>query len=240
MRDSGQIAEIREPAAVLAALSGHHLLERGEYPTRSFRFTHQQFQELYVATLLKKRLMALAEKEDAKVALEFTKQYVNEPAWEEPLRMIAEDVGIGGEASAGSQSKLKMGALLVRMALKCDPVYAAELAYFCGPLVWKYVGEEVSDHLRSMYATSDHNYKERALVAMVASGSPDFGDILLPLLTSEDQQKRFGTYRLWHDFHLSSLGSNWQQTLKGWNEETRAEFVGDLLRFGRAVRELAP
>jgi hypothetical protein len=238
--NSGQIAQIREPAAVLAALCGHHLLVRGEYPTLSFRFTHQQFQEFYVATLLKKRLMALAEKEDAKGVLEFTKQYVNEPAWEEPLRMIAEEVGIGGEASLGFESVLKMGALLVRMALKCDPVYAAELAYFCGPLVWKQVGGEVSNYLRSMYVTTDHNYKERALVGMVASGSPDFDDILFPLLTGADQQKRLGTYRLWHDFHLSSLGSNWQQALKGWDEEIRAEFVRDLLHFGKAVRELAP
>ncbi|MBZ5506051.1 MAG: hypothetical protein LAO78_11240 [Acidobacteriia bacterium] len=239
LRDSGQIAQVREPAAVLAALCGHHLLERVEYPTRSFRFMHQQFQEFYVATLLKNRLLALAGKENAKAALEFTKQYVNEPAWEEPLRMIAEEIGIVGEAST-DESVLKMGALLIRMALKCDPVYAAELAYFCGLLVWKRVGGEVSKHLRSMYASPDHNYKERALVGMVASGSPDFGDILLPLLTSANQQERLGTYRLWHDFHLSSLGSNWQQTLTGWDEEIRAEFVGDLLHFGKAVRELAP
>ena len=42
------------------------------------------------------------------------------------------------------------------------------------------------------------------------------------------------------NFNLSSLGSNWQLTLKGWNEEIRAEFVGNLLHFGKAVRELAP
>jgi hypothetical protein len=240
LRDSGQIAQIREPAAVLAGLCGHHLLERGEYPARSFRFTHQQFQEFYVATLLKKRLRALAEKEDAKVALEFTKQYVNEPAWEEPLRMIAEEVGIDGATSPDTETALKIGALLVRMALKCDPVYASELAYFCGPLVWKQVGGEVGNDLRSMYASTDHNHEERALVAIVASGSSDFSDILLPLLTNADQQKRLGTYRLWHDFHLSSLGSNWQQTFQGWKEEIREEFVWDLLHLGKAVRELVP
>ncbi|HEY1527885.1 MAG TPA: hypothetical protein VGH51_16755 [Candidatus Angelobacter sp.] len=240
LRDYGQVAQIREPAAVLAALCGHHLLERSEYPILLFRFTHQQFQEFYVATLLKKRLMALAEKGDAKGVLEFTKLYVNEPAWEEPLRMIAEEIGIDGKASAGSESVLKMGALLVRMALKCDPVYAADLANFCGPFVWKQVGGEVSDHLRSMYADPDHDHKERALVAMLASGSPDFGDILLPLLTSTDQHERLRSNRLWHDFHLSSLGSNWQQTFQGWKEEIRAGFVWDLLHFGKAVRELAP
>lgn len=240
LRDSGQIAQTREPSAVLAALCGHHLLEREEYPTLSFRFVHQQFQEFYVAKLLKRLLAGLVEKEDAKAILDFTKRYVNEPAWEEPLRMIAEEVGIGGATPADTEAALKIGALLVRMALKCDPVYAAELAYFCGPLVWKQVGGEVGNDLRSMYASTDHNHQERALVGMLASGSSDFGDILFPLLTNADQQKRLGTYRSWHDFHLSSLGGNWQQTLKGWDEEIRAEFVGDLLHFGKAVRELAP
>jgi hypothetical protein len=240
LRDSGQIAQVREPATVIGALCGHHLLERQEYTPPSFRFVHQQFQEFYVASLLKRRLMELVEKDDPKGIVEFTKKYVNEPAWEEPLRMIAEEVGIGDAASANSGSATKMGALLVRMAIKCDPVYAAELARFSGSSVWKHVGAEISKSLRSMYATPDQNYKDRALVGMLATGSPDFGDIVLPLLTSADQQVRLRTYRLWYDFHLSSLGNNWQQALKGWNEEIRAEFVSDLLQSRKAIRELAP
>ena len=38
-----QIAEVPQPAAVLAALTAHHVLERGDYPGVSFRFAHQQF-----------------------------------------------------------------------------------------------------------------------------------------------------------------------------------------------------
>lgn len=237
LQSSGQITQLPEPTAILAALCGHHLLEREEYPALSFRFVHQQFQEFYVATQLKRRLQGLTEKEDAKSTLEFTKQFVNEPAWEEPLRMIAEEIG-SGAVPAGQESAVKMGALLLRMALKCDPVYAAELSYYCGTSAWAKIRVELSERLRLMYGEPDQNMKDRALSGMLATGSSEFSDIILPLLTSDDQQVRLTTYRMWHDFHLTSLGNDWQKKLSGWKEEIRAEFVSDLFHFGNPDRRL--
>lgn len=240
LRDSGQIATMPEQSAILHALCAHHLLERVAYPTLSFRFEHQQFQEFYVASLLKRQLLALTQKDDPQGVLEFTKRYVNQPVWTEPVRMIAEDIGVASTVSPDDANVVRSGALLVGMALRCDPVYAAELSYLCGPSVWKEIRGETAQRLRLLYQAPDEHSRERALAGMLATGSDEFRDIILPLLTSDDQQVRLSTYRMWRDFHLSSLGPDWQRIVSGWKEEIRAEFVSDLLQFGRAAATLAP
>ncbi len=61
----------------------------------------------------------------------------------------------------------RSGRLLVEMALGVDPVFAGELA-------------------RAWYAVGDGDHHDCALGAMLASGSSDFRDILVPLLASLD------------------------------------------------------
>ena len=239
LRDTGQIAALPVPSAILNTLCAHHLLERVVYPTLSFRFEHQQFQEFYVASLLQRRLLALTEKDAPQEVLEFTKRYVNEPAWTEPLRMIAEDIGVTSTASPDNVKVVRSGALLIGMALKCDPVYAAELSYLCGASVWKEIRGDLAQRLRSLYQAPDEHCRESALAGILASGSGEFRDIILPLLTSDNQQVRLSTYRGWSDFHLSSLGPDWQKTVSSWKEEVRAEFVSDLLHFGNTPQGLA-
>jgi|SRR5580700_2295202 hypothetical protein len=123
------------------------------------------------------------------------------------------------------------------MALKADPVYAAELAYLCGPAAWKEIGGALAQRLRAMYGLPDEHFRQRALAGMLASGSGEFKDIVLPLLTSENQ--RLETYRIWPDFHVSSIGPDWQKTVRGWDEEARTEFVSELLHFGNARETIA-
>jgi len=234
LRDAGQIATLPEPQTVLNVLCAHHVLERLTYPVAGFRFEHQQFQEFYAALLLKHLLLALVGKDDSHAVCEYTKRYVNEPTWSEPLRMIASDIGVS--ASAGDAVATRAGALLIEMALKVDPVYAAELAYMCGASVWKEIGGALAQRLRAMYGAPDEHVRQCALAGMLASGSEDFKDVLLPLMTNGNQQVRLATYRAWPDFHVSSIGPDWQKTARGWNEEVRSEFVSELLHFGN-VRE---
>jgi hypothetical protein len=93
LKRDGQIATSPEPAAILSTLCAHHVLERVDYPAVGFRFQHQQFQEFYAAVILKHELSALADKTDPEANRAFARNYVNKPAWEEPLRMLAEDLG---------------------------------------------------------------------------------------------------------------------------------------------------
>jgi len=228
LRDRGQLATLPEPGAVLNALCAHHILERLDYPSDVFRFEHQQFQEFYAALLLKRQLSELVEKDNQTRNREFAKQYVNEPAWEEPLRMVAEEIGVRSAEMPGDSDTVRAGKRLIEMALSIDPIFAGELSHLCGEVVWKEVRSAVGDWLRSWYGVADENHRQCALAGMVATGSNDFIDIILPLLTSDDQQVRLRTYRTGTKFHLSSLGPEWQNIVKGWKEDARIEFVWEV------------
>jgi energy-coupling factor transporter ATP-binding protein EcfA2 len=238
LQHAGQIAALPEPAPVLNALCAHHVLERHEYPAVTFRFEHQQFQEFYSALGIERQLWEVLQKGDENGRREFTKKYVNEPAWAEPLRMIADDIGGRTAGPSGREDAVQAGALLVEMALRVDPVFAAELARLCGAAAWRAVGTTVTDRLRSLYAVPDDRYRQLALAAMLAAGSEEFKDVIVPILSGDDQQARLGTYRAWSEFHLSSLGPNWRDVVRSWNEEARVEFVSEILH-NRNVPEVA-
>jgi hypothetical protein len=239
LRNHGQIAVAPQPLAVLASLTAHHVLERVPSAADTVRFEHQQFQEFYAACELEADIRQLAAKGTKQEILGFTKKYINEPIWAEPLRMVAEEIGAAASKTPEDAGAIKAGALLVTRALDCDPVFAGDLAYLCGGRVWKEVAGDMSKRLRSLYDAGGH-HREVALTAMLATGADEFTDILLPLLSSDDQQVRLSTYRLWSDFHLSSLGPDWEKTVRSWPEKIRAEFVSDLIHFGNSARSLVP
>src|SRR5438552_6853230 len=88
LADCGQIEPVGAPA-ILATLTAHHVLERVDYPQTAFQFEHQQLQEYYAALDVRARLLGLRD-DDRDAIGRFTADYVNDPAWADPLRMIAE------------------------------------------------------------------------------------------------------------------------------------------------------
>lgn len=229
LKEAGQITAVPDPGTALAALCAHHVLERQEYPEVAFRFEHQQFQEFYAAVAARKQLDALLATADEQRQLEFTKSYVNEPAWEEPLRLLADDIR-GRSEAADRVCAIQAGTLLVTMALNVDPVFAAELAHLCGPQVWNEVRRAVGERLRSLYASPARRYGKCALAGMLASGSDDFKDVIEPLLSADAENGALATYRTWYALHLSSLGPGWRESVSGWKEAARVAFVSRLLR----------
>ena len=225
--DHGQIEQVGAPT-VLASLTAHHVLERVEYPETVFQFEHQQLQEYYAALDVRARLLDL--RDDVDDATDrFTADYVNDPAWAEPLRMIAETFAELNGNEGTDKRNIRAGGKLVEMALVVDLVFAGELAQLCGAAVWSEVHAVVCERFRAAYAIPDGNYRQFAIAAMLATGADDFRDIILPLLSGQDEQTRLSTYRLWPDIQLSSLGSNWSEQVRGWSEEARADFVSELL-----------
>lgn len=87
LKEVGQIVAGPDPGTLLAMLCAHHVLERQDYPEIAFRFEHQQFKEFYAAGGIGKQLFALLFLADEQKKLDFTKSFVNEPAWAEPLRL---------------------------------------------------------------------------------------------------------------------------------------------------------
>ena len=232
----GQLSSVPEPAAVLAVLTAHHVLERIDYPLVAFRFDHQQIQERYAAIAIQSRLFEVAGN-GGEARSEFTAEYVNDPAWAEPLRMIAEALSSKSDDTGTQQKKLGAGSLLVEMALSVDLIFAAELARLCGDDIGKEVGGALARRLRELYATEDEGLRQCALAAILASGSSDFQDIVVPLLSSDDSQVRRRALWLWPEFQLSTLGSDWQRRVRDWSDEARADFVFVVLR-RRLVREI--
>ena len=221
LRDARQIAAVPESAEILNALTGHHVLERNEYPTTSFRFEHQQFQEYYAAVMVKDELKQIVASGDRPKSELFARRYVNIPVWSEPLHMIASDLGDTGNELAAHKA-------LVESALKIDAVFAARLSFDGGPSLWNEIRVEMHDRLRTLYAAPNQQLRRYALTAMLATGSDEFKDIVLPLLTDADQQVRLRAYRRGIPFHPTSLGADWRVVVAGWSEELRAEFVSEL------------
>ena len=237
--DRGQIERVGPPA-VLSNLTAHHLLERVEYPEITFQFEHQQFQEYYAALDVRAQLLDLSD-DDLDAAAHFTADYVNDPRWAEPLRMIAAALAEQTGNEEAEQRNIRAGVKLVNMALTVDLVFAGELVRLCGAAVWNDVRAVVGERFRTAHAIPDGNYRQHAVAAMLATGSDDFRDIIVPLLSGEDQQARLSTYRLWPDIRLSSLGTGWGEQVRGWSEDARTDFVSELLhhRFDTEIEVFA-
>lgn len=233
LQEAGQIETLPDPGEVLTALSSHHVMERAAYPDVTYTFFHQQFQELFAALQLKEELSILGA--GAEDRLGFVTAYVNQPAWTQPLEMLADFIGKTHDAT---QSMIAEGVALVEMALPVDAVFAAGLGRLCGTAVWKRVSDIVGKRLRELYARPQRLHREIGLAGMVASGSEDFNDVLLPLLTSESPNSRMEVFRTGERFHVSSIGANWRDSVAQWSEEARASFVSEMLHYGQTNSEI--
>jgi hypothetical protein len=221
LRVAEQIVNIPDPGEILDELSKRHVLVQPHQDEVLFGFQHQQFQELFAAGSLNLRLIDLIAGKNRFDDRKFVASYVNEPRWGESLRMLAEDIG----ASGGDKKIAEVGTKLVRMAFEVDPIFAGELVRWCGAEVWKEVRNEIGAGLRAWYDTPDRNYKRCALAAMLATGSDDFKDLVLPLLTDPNNQIRLAVYHCGVEFLPSSLGAHWAVVVQGWSEDARLDLL---------------
>ena len=238
LRVDGQITLPPDPGEILDELSKRHVLVLLHQEEVTFRFQHQQFQEFYAAAGLGRLLLAVVDPNDAPGERKFATKYVNEPRWGESLRMLAEDI-----AGQGRNAEfVEAGARLVRIALHVDPMFAADLANACGPEVWAIVRDEVGKRLRAWYAQKDPHHRQCALAAMLATGSDDFKDIVVPLLADANDQVRLAVYHGGAEVLPTNLGPKWRDVVRSWPEEARLNFVTELARnpwFADTVEEHA-
>jgi hypothetical protein len=231
LQQASQIVTLPEPSQVLRELVAHHILETTSYPDQTFSFLHQQFQELFASQRL---LRTLQEGHNDEVYFRsFIATYINDPAWAEPLSMMAEMLGGGvgpnNEASAEA---------LIQGALQVDALFAAELSYGCGANLWECVGPPVASRLRQMYGSTNQTCRSIGLHGMLATGQPDFADVLIPLFTSPDRQERLASYDHSRGFHLSSLGPRWQEIVSAWSDDARVDFYSTFMHSRRPPEEV--
>jgi len=224
LQKAGQLAARPEPPSVLTALTAHHVLERLELGD-AYRFQHQQFQEFYAALEMVRILKELVSDRQPDSVKDFQAHYVDQPKWGESLEMVAEAVGASSPVFGAGADSVSIGECLVRWAIPVEPVFAATLSRLCGLEVWTRVSHELGELLRRWYALPDQHHQRCALAGMLASGSPDFSDIIIPLLSNDNQQTRLQTYRAFADLHFSSLGPDWRTVVDRWGEEPRMDFL---------------
>jgi hypothetical protein len=226
-----QMEQPADPSDILGALTDHHVLERTIQATGNLQFEHQQFQEFYAAHALDKTLERAAEA--AELVPAYQRDFINWPAWEESLCMLAEKIaGDVAVASLGAGVKAK---LLVGMCAEVDLYFAATLARLCAVVLPQDARTALVDRLRRWYAVADEAHHELALAAIFETGFPEFADLVTPLLTSDNHQTRLHTYRNAREFHLSILGGAWQAIVSNWTATLRSDFVSELtIHGGRA------
>ncbi|MGB0124579.1 MAG: hypothetical protein WBP63_14155 [Silvibacterium sp.] len=229
------MSALPDPGSVLTALCSHHVLERSTYPDISYTFLHQQFQESFAAFHLQRELTEIVTTGTGRD--DFAARYVNEPAWTQPVEMLAEFIGRHTDDEP-LPSAVAMGQALVEMALPLDAAFAAKLARLCGSEVWRLTREALGARLRQLWQSSFSQHREIALAGMVASESEEFRDILEPLMSSEDTNLQLGPYRTGEPFEVASLGPAWQETVSRWPEEAKANFVAEMMQRTPAPAEV--
>jgi hypothetical protein len=228
-----QIAVAPDSGTILHTLCAHHVLEQIDYPSVRFRFQHQQFQEYYAARFVANALAELAKSGDTTPDQAFAASYINKPMWEEPVRMVAEEIRLRTEENGTTKDDaIDSGVRLVRLALRVDPILAGDLSRLCGPAVWDAVRAEVGKVIRDWYAVGEVHHRQLALAAMLATGYDDFADILVPLFTDKDRQVRVAAYEAGDAFYPTILGTDWRRAVESWDEDARADFVFEVTHRG--------
>ena len=194
---------------------------RAEDGQISFRFQHQQFQEFFAAGGLRARLVDLVHAKDPKEDQKFLASYVNEPRWGESLRMLAEDIG----ASCGKRRWSRLArnwcawhSKSIRSLQQSSPAGVGRASGTKFGRRWAcYSG-------RGMTCPMPTTNSAR-LAAMLATGSDDFKDIVVPLLTDPNNQVRLAVYHSGAEFLPSSLGPHWVEIVQSWPEDARLDLI---------------
>lgn len=171
---------------VLELLIGHHLVMAGH---GNIRFQHQLFQEWF-ASLHVERIARSGDD---------LRPIINAVAWEEAVGFAVERLA---KSDPGTATKI------VTQALDVEPVFAASLVRRGGDAVWDIVGGRIQE-----FATAWHQpgSLDRAVTFMIASGRPEFAEIVRPFLGSTDQQIQLRALRRVSPLPSTCLGLDWRE-----------------------------
>lgn len=192
----GQITFTTQPDTLLDTLVSNHVLTRsGDAPGYSFQ--HQQFQEWYASHYVE-QLMLQADSDPA--AREKLKADVfDQRPWEEAVLFAVERSARGDAAHKAACSAA------IRTAFDVDPVLAGEMIFRATDEVWAPIGAEMRSLAEQWHAPGK---VDRAVRFMIASGRPEFGDLLWPLISHANTQVHLPTLRAAKRFRPSVLGND--------------------------------
>lgn len=217
----GLAAALPQPLQILDVLVDHHCLVREAGATRAIGFQHQQIQEWYASQSVARLMLdALG---DADAAAVLRQNHLNIYAWEEPVLFACERLSQSGARGEPAVAQA------IDDALKIDPMLAAEMIARSSEAVWALVGRIVLDFANAWHEAGQ---VDRAFRFVMITGRPEFGDLVWPLLTSEDQQTQLHALRAGDRFKVSILGDAPEARIKVLPEEVRERLLSEIASNG--------
>lgn len=214
--EQGQLTEKPQPNTVLETLVGHHVLTRSGDPA-GYSFQHQQFQEWYASHFVE-RLM-LTSISDAGSRERLKADVLNQPAWEEPILFACERLARGGSKEQDAC------AAAILSAFEIDPMLAAEMIFRGNDVVWARVGGTIAEQIRRWHKPGR---VDRAVRFMIASGRPEFVDLVWPLISHEDNQVHLRALRASRRFRPSILGGDASRKIEALPPEIRKSVLHEI------------
>ncbi|WP_255369625.1 NACHT domain-containing NTPase [Nitrosovibrio sp. Nv17] len=191
----GQITIATQPDTLLDTLVSNHVLTRsGDTPGYSFQ--HQQFQEWYASHHVERLMLQAVSDPAARDKLKA--DVLDQRPWEEAV-LFAVERSVRGDAA---QKAACSTAILA--AFEVDPVLAGEMIFRATDDIWAPIGAEIRSLTEKWHAPGK---VDRAVRFMIASGRPEFGDFLWPLISHANTQIHLPALRAAKRFRTSVLGN---------------------------------
>lgn len=216
----GQLIITTQPDTVLETLVSNHVLTRsGDTPGYSFQ--HQQFQEWYashyVERLMLQAVSGPAEREKLKADV------LDQRQWEEAVLFAVERSARGDAAHKAACSAA------IRAAFDVDPVFAGEMIFRATDEVWAPIGTEMRRLAKLWHSPGK---VDRAVRFMIASGRPEFSDLVWPLVTHANDQVHLHALRAAKRFRPSVLGNDAPARIAALPPEIRKNVLHEIASHG--------
>lgn len=190
----GQLTIKLQTTDVLDALVSHHVLVRTGEPA-GYSFQHQQFQEWYASNDVERAMLESIGNADALQKLKV--DILNLTPWEEPTLFAVERM------ARGDQRQQQACGVAILAAFEVDPILAAEMIFRATDAVWAQISGPIQKLVGRWHTPGK---LDRSVRFMITSGRPEFRDLVWPLITSENDQKRLPALRAARRFRPSVLG----------------------------------
>ncbi|WP_200876099.1 NACHT domain-containing protein [Ruegeria halocynthiae] len=218
--DDGQITISTQPDTLLDTLVSNHVLTRsGDRPGYSFQ--HQQFQEWYashhVEGLMLQAVSDPAAREKLKVDV------LDQRPWEEAVLFAVERSALGDNVHKAACSTA------IHAAFEVDPVLAGEMIFRASDDVWAPIATAMRNLPEQWHAPGK---VDRAVRFMIASGRPEFGDLIWPLISHPNSQVHLPALRAAKRFRPSVLGNDASARIAALPPEIRKNVLHEIALHG--------
>ncbi|KAA0070451.1 hypothetical protein CIW50_26735 [Tardiphaga sp. P9-11] len=144
---------------------------------------------------------------------------LNRPAWEEAILFACER--LSRQDTAGNSTI----AAAVMVALKIDPILAADMIFRSSPDVWEAVKGRIVAFANRWHKPGQ---VDRAVRFMLTTGRPEFSEIIWPLMLNKDVHAHPGVVRAARRFRPTVLGAEITKRMAAAPEVVRKSVISEI------------